>query len=91
MIRPHYFDLVGSGGCFRAMAGPAAITNTPRDEFAPSVSPDGKQLAHVSNYLGKLDLFVMPLPAYAGKLNQLLAMRRIPATAGPPERFRHAA
>jgi TolB protein len=40
---------------------PVAITNTPRDEFSPAVSPDGKFIAHVSNHLGNLDLFVMPI------------------------------
>ncbi len=39
---------------------PVAITNTPRDEFSPAVSPDGRRIAHVSNHLGNVDLFVMP-------------------------------
>lgn len=40
---------------------PVAITNTPRDEFSPAVSPDGQTIALSSNYLGNLDLFTMPI------------------------------
>ncbi|MCP5113822.1 MAG: CehA/McbA family metallohydrolase, partial [bacterium] len=39
---------------------PEAVTNTVRDEFAPAVSPDGRWIAHVSNHLGNIDLFLMP-------------------------------
>jgi Tol biopolymer transport system component len=44
----------------RTGGNPVALTNTPRDEFSPAVSPDGKTIAHVSNQLGNLDLFLMP-------------------------------
>jgi TolB protein len=44
-----------------AATPPAPITNTTRDEFSPAVSPDGKQVAHVSNHLGNLDIFTMPV------------------------------
>jgi len=40
---------------------PAAVTNTPRDEFAPAVSPDSRRIAVVSNHLGNIDLFTMPI------------------------------
>jgi hypothetical protein len=40
---------------------PTAITNTIRDEFSPAVSPDGKRIAHVSNHLGNVDIFLMPI------------------------------
>jgi hypothetical protein len=40
---------------------PVPITNTTRDEFAPAVSPDSRRVAHVSNHLGNIDLFVMPI------------------------------
>jgi TolB protein len=45
----------------RAGGSPVAITNTPRDEFSPAVSPDGKLIAHVSNHLGNIDIFTMPI------------------------------
>ncbi len=44
-----------------AAPAPVAITNTNRDEFCPAVSPDGKRIAHVSNHLGNIDLFTMPV------------------------------
>jgi Tol biopolymer transport system component len=40
---------------------PVAITNSPRDEFAPAVSPDSRRVAMVSNHLGNIDLFTMPI------------------------------
>lgn len=40
---------------------PVAITRTERDEFSPAVSPDGRRIAHVSNHLGNIDLFTMPI------------------------------
>jgi Tol biopolymer transport system component len=39
---------------------PEPVTNTERDEFSPAVSPDGRRVAHVSNHLGNIDLFLMP-------------------------------
>jgi len=52
----HELYLIGaSGGQARA------LTNTARDEFSPAVSPDGRLIAHVSNHLGNIDLFVMPV------------------------------
>ena len=44
----------------RSGGEPQPVTNTPRDEFAPAVSPDGRWIAHVSNHLGNIDLFLMP-------------------------------
>jgi TolB protein len=44
----------------RTGGNPIALTNTPRDEFSPVVSPDGKTIAHVSNHLGNIDIFLMP-------------------------------
>ena len=60
-------DVVNGAGNFElyrigAKGGkPVSITNTPRDEFAPAVSPDGRLVAHVSNQLGNIDLFTMPV------------------------------
>ncbi len=44
----------------RQGGAPVALTNTERDEFAPAVSPDGGRIAHVSNHLGNIDIFLMP-------------------------------
>jgi Tol biopolymer transport system component len=46
-----------------ARSGGAAtrLTEATRDEFSPAISPDGKQIAHVSNHLGNTDLFTMPI------------------------------
>ena len=60
-------DVVNGKGDFelyrvdRQGGRPVAVTNTPRDEFSPAVSPDGQRLAHVSNHLGNIDLFTMPI------------------------------
>ena len=45
----------------RSGGTPAALTDTDRDEFSPAVSPDGRLIAHVSNHLGNIDLFLMPV------------------------------
>lgn len=45
----------------REGGAPVALTDTPRDEFSPAVSPDGKWIAHASNHLGNLDIFTMPV------------------------------
>ncbi|MBS1828626.1 MAG: CehA/McbA family metallohydrolase [Acidobacteria bacterium] len=46
---------------------PVNLTNSVRDEFSPAVSPDGKWIAHVSNHLGNLDVFLMPAAGGARK------------------------
>jgi TolB protein len=45
----------------RAGGTPVNLTKSPRDEFAPAMSPDGRTIAHVSNHLGNIDLFTMPV------------------------------
>ncbi len=45
----------------RQGGAPVRITDTVRDEFSPAVSPDGKLIAHVSNHIGNIDLFTMPV------------------------------
>ena len=40
---------------------PSALTNTPRHELGPEVSPEGSRLAFASNRLGNLDVFTMPV------------------------------
>ena len=37
------------------------LTETPRHELTPAVSPDGTQVAFSSNRLGNIDLFTMPI------------------------------
>jgi Tol biopolymer transport system component len=59
-------DWINTTGNYELYSVPRAggksvnLTNTARDEFSPAVSPDGTRIAHVSNHLGNIDLFVMP-------------------------------
>lgn len=59
-------DMINSTGNYEIYSVPHAggksvnLTNSDRDEFSPAVSPDGARIAHVSNHLGNIDLFVMP-------------------------------
>jgi TolB protein len=59
-------DLINSVGNYEIYRVPHGggksvnLTHTDRDEFSPAVSPDGSRIAHVSNHLGNIDLFVMP-------------------------------
>jgi TolB protein len=46
---------------------PVNLTNTTRDEFSPAVSPDGKRIAFVSNFMGNIDLFTMPVSGGAAQ------------------------
>ena len=45
----------------REGGAPVALTNTPRDELWPAVSPDGRRVAFVSNRMGNVDLYTMPV------------------------------
>ncbi len=59
-------DLINTVGNYEIYRAPHAggesvnLTHSDRDEFSPAVSPDGTRIAHVSNHLGNIDLFVMP-------------------------------
>jgi hypothetical protein len=59
-------DVVNGRGNFelyrlsREGGTPVPLTETERDEYSPAVSPDGTQIAHVSNHLGNIDIFTMP-------------------------------
>jgi len=54
---------------------PAPITRTERDEFAPAVSPDGRRIAYVSNQLGNIDLFTIPISGGVGKHVRITALK----------------
>jgi Tol biopolymer transport system component len=54
---------------------PESVTNTPRDEFSPAVSPDGTRIAHVSNQMGNIDLFTMPVKGGEKKHVRLSALK----------------
>ena len=69
------YRVAGNGG------DPVAITNTDRDEFAPAVSPDGKWIAHASNHLGNLDIFLTPLAGGPAK-HVLITKLKFRAPAG---------
>jgi serine/threonine-protein kinase len=54
----------GSGDILVAHPGAdtvqAALVATPRAEYSPAVSPDGKWLAYVSNETGRFEVYVIP-------------------------------
>ena len=54
---------------------PVNITNTTRDEFSPAVSPDGKRVAFVSNQMGNMDVFTMPLTGGERKHVRLTSLK----------------
>ncbi|MFQ5931978.1 MAG: CehA/McbA family metallohydrolase [Nitrospiraceae bacterium] len=54
---------------------PVTVTGTERDEFSPAVSPDGRLIAHVSNHLGNIDLFTMPLSGGKKKHVQITGLK----------------
>ncbi|MGH9718747.1 MAG: CehA/McbA family metallohydrolase [Bryobacteraceae bacterium] len=63
---------------------PVPITTTPRDEFSPAVSPDGRTVAHVSNHLGNIDIFTMPIAGGAKRHVSIRSLR----FRGPSARLR---
>jgi len=68
----------GNYELYRVAAGggePVAITHTERDEFSPAVSPDGRWIAHVSNHLGNIDMFLMPVAGGEKKPVRITALK----------------
>ncbi|HEX4931873.1 MAG TPA: protein kinase [Gemmatimonadaceae bacterium] len=56
--------LRGSGDVLRLVPGvdtaPRALLDSPRSEWTPTVSPDGRWLAYVSNVSGRSEVYVSP-------------------------------
>jgi serine/threonine-protein kinase len=46
---------------------PAPLLNTPADEVAPAISPDGRWLAYVSNESGRAEVYVRAFPGMGGR------------------------
>jgi dipeptidyl aminopeptidase/acylaminoacyl peptidase len=40
---------------------PTSLLNSPRNEYTPAVSPDGRWLAYASNTTGRMEIYVVPL------------------------------
>jgi len=46
---------------------PIPLLQSPADEVAPALSPDGRWLAYVSNESGRAEVYVRPFPGMAGR------------------------
>ena len=47
---------------------PEAIVRTPANEFEPTLSPDGRWLAYVSDETGEHQIYVVPFPGPGGRM-----------------------
>jgi Tol biopolymer transport system component len=54
-------------------AAPVPLAATPRAELGPTLSPDGRWMAHVSNETGRDEIYVVPFPDAATTRIQVLA------------------
>ena len=74
-------DIVNGRGNFELYRVPSsggeseAVTETPRHEIAPDVSPDGSRIAFASNRLGNMDLFTMPVQGGEAKHVRIQGLR----------------
>jgi serine/threonine-protein kinase len=65
----------GAGDVLRFRPGidraPIPVLDSPRSEYSPSVSPDGRWLTYGSNESGRLEVYVVPFPEPDGRKWQL--------------------
>ena len=63
--------MLGAGDVLRYRPGvdaaPVPVLDSPRSEYSPSVSPDGRWLAYGSNESGRLEVYVVSFPTPDGR------------------------